>query len=459
MNLRYALRRLSKSPGFCLVAVMMLALGIGMSTSSFSITNCLLLRPAALPHPEQLVRVYRTSTRSKIVWLSPANFLYVRANATSFSSVATFVPHPRNITEKGKTPDPEPGLFVTSNFLPTLGIQPILGRGLEPDEELPGKPTVLILTRSYWERHFGADPGIIGRTLRIGFDNATVVGVIPDFPGPSPWYRAAWVTQETIFEGNPNRDAWWFELVGRLKPGVTQAHAQAELSLLAARIDHDFPEENADDGMVLMGLAGSDVAADQRRMFWLSTGLSTLVLLIACANLASLQIARALGRANEFAIRSSLGARRSDLMAPLLAESALLTIAGTVGGLLLGSWTNRLVSHFFWYDVPVPMDGRVLGFALAVSVVTALVFGLAPAWLASRDSTEQALRSQSRASTAPAQHRFKRLLVVGQIASALVLVSAALSLGIAARNTISRNLGWQPEGLFSAFVSINMEAY
>ncbi len=459
MHLRFAFRRLAKSPGFSLVAVLMIALGIGLSTSAFSITNCLLLQPPPYPHPEELVRVYRTSTRSKIVWLSPANFLYVRKNATSFASVATFVPHPRNVTEKGHAPDPEPGLFVTSNFLTTLGIQPILGRGFTPDEEQPGKPIVLLLTRSYWLRRFGGDPGVIGRTLRLGFDEATVIGVLPDFAGPGPWYGAAWVTQEYIYENNPNRDAFWFELVGRLKPGVSHAQAQAELSTLAARIDHDYPRENQDDGMVLLDLAGSDIAASQKRLYWLSTGLSTLVLLIACANLASLQLARALGRATEFAIRISLGARRLDLMLPLLFESAVLTLVGTGAGLLLGAWTNRLVGHLFWNDVPIPLDGRVLGFALVVSVVTGLVFGVAPAWLAARGSTEQALRSQSRATTGTAQHRFKHALVVAQLASALVLVSAAVSLGFAVRETISRNLGWQPSGLFGAFVNINMGAY
>lgn len=459
MHLRFAFRRLAKSPGFSVVAVLMIALGIGLSTSAFSITNCLLLQPPPFPHPEELVRVFRTSTRSKIAWLSPANFLYVRQNATSFSSVATFVPHPRNVTEKGHPPDPEPGLFVTANFLTTLGIQPILGRGFTPDEEQPGKPNVLLLTQSYWQRRFGGDPTVIGRTLRLGFDEATVIGVLPDFAGPSPWYGAAWVTQEYIYQNNPNRDAFWFELVGRLKPGVTHAQAQAELSTLAARIDHDYPRENQDDGMVLLGLSGSDIAASQKRLYWLSTGLSTLVLLIACANLASLQLARALGRASEFAIRVSLGARRLDLMLPLLIESSVLTLAGTASGLLLSSWTNRLVSHLFWNDVPIPLDGRVLGFALAVSVVTGAVFGLAPAWLSARGSTEQALRGHSRASTGVAQHRFKHALVVAQLASALVLVSAAVSLGVAVRDTINRNLGWQPAGLFGAFVNINMGAY
>jgi putative ABC transport system permease protein len=458
-HLRYAVRRLAKAPWFTLVAIVMIALGIGMSTSAFSITNGLLLHPPAYPHPERLVRVFRTSTRSKIAWLSPANFLYVRANATSFSSVATFVPHPRNITEKGQTPDPEPGLFVTANFLTTLGIQPILGRGFAPDEELPGKAKVVLLTRTYWERRFGGDPGVIGRILRVGAEDATVVGILPDFAGPSPWYRAVFVTQETIWTSDPDRNGWWFELVGRLKPGVTHARAQAELSTLAAQIDHDFPRENQDDGMVLVDLAGSDIAVAERRLYWLSTGLSTLVLLIACANLASLQIARALGRGAEFAIRTSLGARRVHLMIPLLVESALLTLAGTGAGLLLGSWTDQVVSHYFWNGVPIPLDGRVLGFALMVSLVTGLVFGLAPAWLASRDSTGQALRRQSRGSSAAAQHRFKQLLVVGQIASALILVSAALSLGVAVRNTISRDLGWQPAGLFSAFVNINYGAY
>jgi putative ABC transport system permease protein len=460
-HLRYSLRHLKKAPGFTLIAIAMIGLGIGMSTSAFSITNCILLRSANFPDSDQLVRVFRTSTRSKIAWHSPANFLYVRAAATCFSSLATFVPHQRNVTEKGQIPDPEPGLYVTANFLSTLGVQPILGRGLAPDEDLPGKSKVALLTETYWKHRFGGDSGIIGRTLRVGFDDVTVVGILPDFEAPSIGYRSAWVVPETIWGGYAaDRNAWWFEMVGRLKAGVSHAQAQAELSALAARIDHDHPKENGNDGMVLLNLAGSDVEASQRQLYWLSTGLSTLVLLIACANLASLQIARALGRGSEFAIRSSLGARRIDLMAPLLIESAVLTIAGTLAGLLLGSWSNQLVSHFFWDGYPIPIDARVLLFALVVSLVTGLIFGLAPAWLASRASTERALRENSRGSTAGRDHhRLKDLLVAGQLASALVLVSAALSLAVAARNTMTRGLGWEPEGLFSAFVDINNDTY
>ena len=461
-DVRHAVRRLAKSPGFTFVAVVMLGLGIGMSTAAFSITNSVLLRSADYPNSDQLVRIFRTSPQSQTNWNSPANFFYLRSAATSFSEIAEFTPHSSNIAEKGEPPEEQFGLVVTANFLTTIGVQPLLGRGFAPDEDQPGKSAVVLLTNTYWKHRFGGDPKVIGRTLRVGVDNLTVIGILPDFdPTNQSWRGADFVMPVTLWPNFPTlRDAKWFDIIARLKPGVSMGAAQAELSTLAARIDHDYPADNGLDGFRVTHLTGSDADGNTQTLHWLRVGLAVLVLLIACANLASLQLARAIGRYSEFAVRSALGASRFDLVMPLLVESLVLTLAGGVVGLMLGHWTNHLISHYLWGGFPIPLDARVLSFAFLASLATGLTFGLAPAWMTWRIPTGAALNQISRGSTATrSQHRFKFLLVVGQLALALVLVSAALSFGIAIRQSLKRNLGWQPEGLFSGFISVNRDVY
>jgi putative ABC transport system permease protein len=439
----------------------MIALGIGMSVSTFSVTNSVLLRQVNFPDGDRLVRIFRTSPDSQSNWNSPANFLLLREAATSFSSIADFTPHDRIITEQGQPPEVKFGLIVTANFLTTLRIQPILGRGLLADEDQPGKGSVVLLTKSYWASRFGGDPSIIGRTLRVGVDMRTVVGILPDFDTTTSWHGTSFVVPVTMWPGfATTRSAKWFDIVARLKPGVSLQQAQSELSLLASRIDHDFPADNGNDGFRVTYLAASDVDNNSRTLYWLTVCFAALVLLIACANLASLQLTRAHSRAYEYAIRSALGASRLDLVSAMLVESLLLTLAGGLLGVLIGYAANHLISRYFWENYPIPLDGRVLLFAVGVSLVTGLSFGLAPAWIASNVSTGDALKESSRGTTSGRSHRrFRFLLVIGQLASALVLVSAALSFGVAIKYSLKRGLGWEPAGLFSGFLDINRDAY
>jgi len=451
-TLKYALRQLAKSPGFTVIAIGMLALGIAMSTSTFSITNSVLLRAMPFPESHQLVRIFRTSPVSQMMAHSPGNYLDIRAAATSFSNVAAYYPQVANLTEAGQPPEQVFGINVSANFLPTLGVQPFLGRNFTADQDQPGKGDVVLLTNSYWMRRFAGDPKVLGKILRVGTDNLTVIGVLPpSFDTTLLWFGSAFVRPLTVWPTFPTlRKDKWYEMIGRLKPGVSVRAAQPELTTLGARLALDHPADNALDNLRATDLGSSFVDGNTRKLYWLITGLAVSVLLIACANLASVQLARAFSRSHEFAVRAALGASRLALMGPLLVESVLLSLGGGILGLLLAYWTNQLISHFFTGSFEIPMDGRVLLFACLAALLTGLTFGLAPAWLASRVPTGDALKESSRGSTSGRlQQRLKYLLIVGQLAFALVLVSAALSFGIAVRQTLKRDRGWQTADLVS----------
>ena len=461
-TLKYACRQLAKSPGFTLVAIVMLALGIAMSTSTFSITNSVLLSSLPFPDSERLVRVFRTAPESQSLMHSPANYLDLRAAVTSFENLAAFYPSGGNVADPGQPPEQAWGLYVSANFLPTLGVQPVLGRGLAADEDQPGKGNVIILTHSYWLKHFGGKPNAVGRTLRVGVDTVTVIGVLPPaFDRTVIWFEAAYVRPLTIWPPFPTlRNAKWYSLVGRLKPGLSSASAQTELTTLGARLAKDYPADNALDQIRVTDLASSFVDGNIRKIYWLITGLALSVLVIACGNLASVQLARAFGRAQEFAIRLALGARRLDLMAPLLVESLLLALAGGILGVVLAYWANQLISHFFTGNFKIPIDGHVLLFAALMALLTGLTFGLAPAWLASRVPTGDALKESSRGSTSSRlQQRCKFALIVGQLGFALVLVSAALSFGVAVKSALNHQTGFRSGALLMGSAGLPYEPY
>lgn len=461
LNVKEALRRLARAPSFSLVAVGMLGLTIGVCTASFSITNTLLLRPANFPAGERLVRIFRTNAESDSNWHSPANYLYLQEHAKSFEQIASFHVVTENIGRVGEAPEVQFGVNFTANALTTLRINPILGRGFAPGEDEPGKDTVVMLTKTYWEQHYGGDPKLIGQTLRVDARNVVVIGILPDFDSTTGWYNAKFVQPNTIWPGfATTRSAKWFNVFARLKPGVSVREAGAELSVLASQIDREFPADNGNDGLRVTTLGGSELDGKTRQTYWLTVGLSALVLIIGCANLANVQLARFLSRAQDFAVRTSLGASRADLMKPLLVESIILTLLGAAVGVMLAFWTNRLVSHAFYGDIPFDLDLRVLGFALAVSIATGLTFGLAPAWLAAGTSSATALKEMSNRTTTSRRHqRIKSLLIIGQIASALVLVCTALSFTLAVQATIRKDRGWSSAALYSAFIDINRDEY
>ncbi len=459
-DFRTALRSLAKSPGFTFVAVLTLALGIGLSTSAFSLANAFLLRLLPYPKSAELVRVFRSTPQARNQSHSPADFLDIKSGATCFSDVASYYNDLNSLAEPDQPAQQVNGLWVAPNFLKLIGVQPSIGRDFTAEEDQAGKNNVVILTQRLWSSRFSSDPHVIGRTLRINGENCTVIGVLPkSFAAPLVWGPADFLRPLTMNPGfSTLRKDHWFACVARLKPGVSIGGADAELASIAARLSHDYPTEDGGEGLYAIPLHRSNMDGTSTKIIWMMTGLALMVLLIACANLASLLLARSLGRTREFAIRTALGASRFRLMSPLLAESFVLAIAGGALGLLLAKWSNDLLgAKLLINNEPgflIPMDGRVLLFAVFTALATTLIFGLAPAILVSRAPVNDALKEGVRGSSAGrSHHRFKCSLVVAEIAAALILVGVSASFAVASKGFLHRNLGWQPEGTFEGLLA------
>lgn len=464
-SLRHACRSLLKSPGFSVVAILMLALGIGLSAGSFSMANAFLLRNVPYAAPDRLLRAFVTSAQFDQGRFSPGNALALRAAATSFSGLSIYSGDAYSLGEPGQPAEQVQGMNVTAGFFELLGVQPFLGRSFAPGDDAPDKPHVAIISHRTWVRRYASDPATIGRSVRLNSENYTIVGVLPaTFDAPLVWGPADFIlplTLHTTFATN-FKDSW-LSIVARLKPNVSAAQAHAELSLLATQLVKDHPKENAGIGLRLVSLHDSNMDNVSRMLLWLMTAISLAMLLIACANLASLQVARAFGRSREFAVRSALGADRRQLMVPLLVESLLLAVVGGVGSLFVASWNNEIIGHFLringelGYDIP--LDGRVFAFAAFASVLSGVAFGLAPAWLASRAPAAEALKEGSRGSTSGSHQRLKNSLIVAELGLALALVGVASSFGIGSRSFMRRQVGWDPSSLFCGYVSLPWNRY
>ncbi len=465
-DLRFALRQLLNAPGFTLVAILTLGLGIGLSAGSFSLTNAFLLRLLPYPESTRLVRIFRTSPQSASRPLTPADMLALREAATSFTSIAIFNGDSYTLGEPGQPAELVAGMTVTADFLDVLQVQPSLGRGFAPGEDQPGRPAVAVITQRAWARRYGHDPSVIGRTVRINREPFTIVGVLPEhFDAPLVWGAVEVLVPRFLQPTyRTDRRRAWMHAVARLKPGVALRQAEGELGTIAARLSRDFPNENRSDGLRAVSLHDSNTDGVSRGLIWLMTGLSLTMLLIACANLASLQVARALGRVREFALRAALGGSRRQLMMPLLIESLVLGLAGGVLGLLIASWSNAIIGRLLIINneegFAIPLDGRVLLFATVCAVASGLAFGLVPAWLAARAPAAEALKEGSRSATAgPAHQRLKRALIVGEMALALALVGVAASFGVGAKQFFRREVGWKIDGLFAGSLALPASRY
>lgn len=464
-DLRFGLRMLVKKPGFTLIAVFTMALGIGANTSMFTAVQATLLRELPYPDAVSLVRVYRTSPQSRSWPHSPANFLDQQAQNNVFERMAALNPRPFTLAEPGQPAERVRGLQASIELFPLLGIQPMLGRTFTVDEDRPGRDNVVILSHGFWLRRFAGDPNILGRLLRLDGEPVMVIGVM------SAWFHdrrvggAVDVWRPLVFTDTQRqkRDDNWLLSIARLKPGVSLTQAQAEMDSLATKLSQAYPESNSEVGLRLVPLAESG-NENGRRVIWLTMSLAGFVLLIACANLSNLQLARMTMRAREFAIRSALGARRGRLLRQLLTESLLLAVLGGLLGLLLAKWGNELLSRQIFNDDEIGMALRlnlkVLGFAFAASTLAGLVFGLVPAWLASRTDVNSVLKQGSRGTTGDrSQHRLRHALVVAEVALALVLLAGAGLVVRGLQRFTVRDPGWQADGLMLGYLSLPDSKY
>ncbi|MEO6876150.1 MAG: ABC transporter permease [Opitutaceae bacterium] len=466
-DLRFALRQLVKSPGFTAVAILMLALGIGVSTSSFSMANAFLLRQLPYPAADRLVKIACTTPQiQQPHGFAPANLVDVRESATSFDGLAMWNTDEFALGELGQSPEKVSMLMVSSGFFHVIGVQPQLGRGFSAADETDGAASVVILPHGTWISRYAGDPNVIGRTVRLNAQPYTVIGVLPEsFEAPLVWGQPDYVAPRLIYSGfRTQRTGTWLGAVARLKPRGTLRSAQSELDTLAARLALAHPKENSGLGLRALSLHDANIDGTTRNMLWLMTGLAVTMLIIACANLAGLQVARAFGRSREFAVRTALGGSRRQLMVPLLFESFVLALIGGGLGLVVTLWINDLVGRSLNVNsgpgFAVSLDGHVFAFAALASLLSGLAFGLAPAWFSSRATASDALRGSSRSSTASrGQHRLKATLIVGELALAFALVGVATSFALGVKSFMHRPLGWDMDGLYSGYIALPTQRY
>jgi predicted permease len=456
-DLRFAFRQVLKNPGFAVVAVLTLALGIGLNTSMFTGLRALLLPELPYPDSERLVRVFRTSPHSQRGPHSPANFLDYQAQNTVFGRMAAVNVRSWNLSEAGQPTERVRGMEAGADLIPLLGIQPLIGRGFTPEEDRPGENNVIILNHGFWLRRFAADPNILGRTLRLDGVTVSVIGVMPvAFQQDRQWGAVDVLRPIAFTDGQrQNRGGNYLDVFAQFKQEVSLAQARAGMNVLVARMQQNDP----DSGVRLVPMAGSNMDPRGRTALWLIMGLAGFVLLIACANLANLQFARTAQRAHELAIRGALGASRGRLLRQLLTESLLIAAVGGLLGLVLASWINQALNRQLLLDdepmLNLKLNFGVLWFTLAVSTLTGLAFGLGPAWLASRTDVNSALKQGSRGTTGDrSQHGLRHALIVLQVALALILLAGAGLVVNGLQSFRSRDPGWRVDGLTVGYLNL-----
>jgi predicted permease len=465
-DVRFAIRSLGRSPGFVLIAIITLGLGIGANTSAFSMLNAILLRPLPYADSGQLDRIYRATAQNSRGGVSPADYLDLKAEMNGYGEIAAYSFSEMSLAEPGEPAEMALGLRVSANLLSTLGIEPQLGRSFRPDETVLGNHRVLIISHRFWQNRFGADAHILGRTVRVDGEAHEIVGVLPatvnDWRhlGPFDLFRPLGLTEKEIRD----RHSTWVRLVGRRSRTLTRAEAEAFIANFGRRLAADYPAVNAESTWRTVPINLALLPDNGRGILGMLIGLSGFVLLIACSNLANLLLARTMARAREFAVRSALGASRTRLLRPVFVESLLLALAGGVCAVYFAMWTNDWLSASSVRDsgevLVFTLDWRVLSWGFGACLFTALAFGVAPALFALRLDLNSTLKSGGRGTTGDRGHqRFRHLLIVGQFALAMVLLAGAAVFGRGVHEINNRRYGWQSDHLVTGTMLLPTAAY
>jgi putative ABC transport system permease protein len=463
----YALRAMRHNPAFTATAVLTLALAIGGNTAMFTVIRAVLLKPLQYGGPDRLVSLSGGAT--------PSRFFEMKAGARSFTDLGATTGE-ENITLSGAAePEVLKGARVSASFLRILGVQPILGRGFRPDEDAPGGAPAAMISSELWKRRFAADPQIVGKTATLASTTCTIIGVLPprfQFPvaGLDVWMTAP--SEWPLMSAKSRVDSPFLSVFGRLKPGVTLEQANAELQVVRRQYARAHPDmlDAKPKTPVEVTPMKDGLVRQVRSMLWMLFGAVVFVMLIACANVASLLLARATARSREFAVRSALGAARMRLIGQLLAESVLLSLAGGLLGVFLAAWILRAIPLITSFDLPrageIHLDWMVLGFAAALSLATGVLFGLAPSIGASRPDLIQVLRAGGQAANQGTPRgvllgrgilaglNVRALLLIGQVALSIVLLIGVALLIKSVSNLRGVDIGFNPSNLLTIQVPL-----
>jgi predicted permease len=460
-DIRFALRMLRKSPAFTFVAILTLALGIGANTAIFSVLQAVILRPLPYPRSDRLVLLGESSDQIPDMSIAMANFNDWRAQNNVFESMVAY--QGLDVLWTGQNqPDRLRMRRITSGFTPTLRVQPILGRTLSPDDDKVGAPRVVLLSEALWQNRFGRNPNVLGQQMILDGEPYSIIGVFPArlHAGLRRFdvFTSLWRLEDQLGGEKKRGDHPGIYAYARLRDGVTLQQARLEMKDIAARIDELHPESNGKDSVTVQPLLGA-IVGDVRPSILVLVAAVALVLLIACANIANLQLARATERYRELAVRAALGASPSRLIRQMLTESVLISLFGGISGLLLAYWITALLSHSAIESVPrldeVSIDGWVLGFSLVLSLLTGVFFGIFPALQASRTDVQKALKEGSRtSSSSSSRHRTRDALVALEVGISLILLVGAGLLAKSLYEVTRADSGFDPANVLTARFSL-----
>jgi predicted permease len=425
MPFDYCWRSLRRAPALSLISILTVALGVGAGTALFSVVKAVLVNPLPYPQASRLAWISEVNESGRRMNVAMANFEDWRRENRSFSVMTAFGEGPVNAG--GEAPRRTYGAEVTEDFFTVMGVQPVTGRGFLPEEEKSGAPGTVVLGHAFWQQAYGGDAAIIGKKIKLMGQPFTVIGVMPqgfDYPNGSE----LWIAATTLFD-TPSRTAHNFRVVGRLRPDVTFEQAQSDVGAIARRLKQRYPSPFMAKDAAVVSL-NQHIVGDVRPALLMLFGAVGFLLLIVCVNVANLLMVRVTTRMKELSLQLALGSGRLRLFRQFLEESLLLSAAGGILGLLAASWSMELLRVLLPSDLPrlgdIHIDGGVVAFALCVSTATGILFGLLPAWRASRLNVNEALKAASRSATAGWRaHRMQAVLVISEVCLSLVLVAGA----------------------------------